>query len=140
MARGVPVVGVEVGDRLPRRGLERGVASGRDSAGDRVVDLDESEAFGELADHPGRGIGRSVVDDDDLEPAWFEVLVDATREAPADRGFGVLRGDDAADAWCGHWVLSQAGCGRGPPRPRIPGAGPARVLCTCELLCTSERS
>src|SRR5699024_10508520 len=124
MARGVPVVGVEVGDRLPRRGLERGVAGGRASAGDRAVALEEGEAVGELAGHPGRVIGRSVVDDDDLEIAGVEVLVDQAREAPADGGFGVLRGDDDADDWCGHWVLSQAGYGRWPPRPRIPGAGP----------------
>src|SRR5699024_9370107 len=118
MARGVPVVGVEVGDRLPGRGLERGVAGGRDAAGRRGV--------GELAGRPGRVIGRSVVDDDALEIAGVEVLVDQAREAPADGGFGVLRGDDDADDWCGHWVLSQAGYGRWSPRPRIPGAGPAR--------------
>src|SRR5699024_11312225 len=102
------------------------------SAGARVRDLVESEAVGELADLPGRVIGRSVVDDDALEIAGVEVLVDQAREAPADGGFGVLRGDDDADDWCGHWVLSQAGYGRWSPRPRIPGAGPARVLCASE--------
>ena len=111
MARGVPIVGVEVGDIRAGRGFEPRIAGGGDPTRFGIVDLDESEPIGIVGDHPGRVIGRTVVDDDDLELVGGEVLVDQTLKASADRLLGVLRRDDDADDWLGHVVLPRdLGC------------------------------
>ena len=91
---GLPeVVGVELGDERRAGGAQRGVARGG-SLAVAVVAEEAQPWVADAAQRVGGGLGRAVVDDDDLEVS--DRLRERALDALADRGVRPVGGHDHA--------------------------------------------